>query len=289
MITPSSTEAGPLPSRHGNVHDGLVPQPPNGDRPSRVLGSLQDAAAMSSRGLRHLTRHVDVLIMAVVLPVMILVLFVYVFGGAIAASSDAYLDYVVPGIILLCASFGSATTAVGVCNDVVTGVVDRFRSLPIASSTVIAGHVVASLARNLVAASVVLTVAVAIGFRPRAGVLGWLGAIGLVALFIVAISTVSAALGLVASAPDAANGYTFAFLFLPYVSSAFVPTDTMPSWLHGFAEHQPVTPAIEAVRALLLGTSVGSSWWLAVAWFGGITVVAYALAVVLFRVRAARR
>lgn len=218
---------------------------------------------------------------------MMTLLFVYVFGGAIDTGTQ-YVTYVVPGIILLCASFGSATTAVSVCNDMVSGIVDRFRSMPILSSAVLTGHVVASLLRNLAATVVVVGVGLLMGFRPTAGPLEWLGVIGLLSIFVLAISWVSAALGVLAKTPEAASGFTFAFLFLPYVSSAFVPTESMPGWLHAFAEHQPVTPIIEAVRGLLTGTPVGNSWWLALLWFGGITVVAYVVSSTLFRRRTAR-
>ena len=218
---------------------------------------------------------------------MMTLLFVYVFGGAIDTGTQ-YVTYVVPGIILLCASFGSATTAVSVCNDMVSGIVDRFRSMPILSSAVLTGHGVASLLRNLAATVVVVGIGLLMGFRPTAGPLEWLGVIGLLSIFVLAISWVSAALGVLAKTPEAASGFTFAFLFLPYVSSAFVPTESMPGWLHAFAEHQPVTPIIEAVRGLLTGTPVGNSWWLALLWFGGITVVAYVVSSTLFRRRTAR-
>ena len=170
----------------------------------------------------------------------------------------------------------------------VSGIVDRFRSMPILSSSVLTGHVVASLLRNLGAGVVVVGVGLLMGFRPVAGPLEWVGVIGLVSLFVLAISWVSAALGLLASSPEAASGFTFGFLFLPYVSSAFVPTESMPTWLHAFAEHQPVTPIIEAVRGLLTGTPIGNSWWLAILWFGGITLVAYAVASAIFSRRTAR-
>jgi ABC-2 type transport system permease protein len=260
---------------------------PTATNRSELGWALSDSAAMIGRSVRHGIRNTDALIMAVVLPVMMMLLFVYVFGGAINTGT-AYVSYVVPGIILLTASFGSATTAVSVCNDMVSGIVDRFRSMPIVGSAVLTGHVVASLLRNLAAAVVVVGVGLLMGFRPNATPLEWLGVIGLVSLFVLAISWVSAGLGLLAQSPEAASGFTFGFLFLPYVSSAFVPTESMPSWLHAFAEHQPVTPIIEAVRGLLTGSPIGNSWWLAVLWFGGITLVAYLAASLLFSRRTAR-
>lgn len=258
------------------------------DARSRSLRwAVDDSLAMIGRSVRHTVRNVDSLLMAVILPLLILLMFVYVFGGAIDTGT-AYVSYVVPGIIVLCACFGSATTAVSVCNDMVTGIIDRFQSMPILSSAVLTGHVAASLVRNVAAASLVVGVALLMGFRPTAGPVEWAAAIGLLTLFVLAISWVCAALGLLARTAEAASGYTFGFLFLPYVSSAFVPVETMPTWLQVFAEHQPVTPIIEAVRGLLLGTPIGASAWLAIAWFGGITLLAYGLATWLFGRRTTR-
>ena len=164
----------------------------------------------------------------------------------------------VPGIILLCAGFGAAGTAVGVAEDMTSGIIDRFRTMPIASAGVITGHVVASLLRNLVATTVVIVVALVVGFRPSAGPLQWLAALGLVALWILTITWLFAALGLVARSTEAAGNYGFALLFLPYLSSAFVPLATLPAGLRWFAEHQPLTPVIESIRGLLLGAEVAA-------------------------------
>ncbi len=233
------------------------------------------------RSLRHLTRSLDTLLLMVFLPLMILLLFVYVFGGAINTGT-AYINYVVPGIILLCAGYGASQTAISVTTDMVRGIIDRFRSLPIASSAVLTGHVAAAVARNLISTAIVVVVAYAIGFRPRASAVEWLGAIGLVVLFVLAMSWLSVVFGLIARTVEGAGGFGFFVLFLPYVSSAFVPTHTMPKALHFVAQHQPVTPIIETIRGLLLGTPIGDSGWLAVAWCGGILAVSYALARYLF-------
>lgn len=239
------------------------------------------------RSLRHTVRNVDALIMAIVLPVILMALFTFVFGGAIQPGGG-YVDYVVPGIILLCAGFGSASTAVDVANDMTTGVIDRFRTMPIRSFAVLTGHVVASLARNLVATMVVIGVALAIGFRSSAGPLEWLGAIGLIALFILAITWLYAAIGLAARSVEAANGFGFALLFVPYLSSAFVPTDTMPVFLRWIAENQPVTPIIEAMRSLLSGTPMGNNAWWAVGWCLLIIIGSYLWGAWLFRRRTSR-
>jgi ABC-2 type transport system permease protein len=248
--------------------------------------AVDNSLTLIGRSLRISMRNTEALLMAVILPVLLMLLFVYVFGGAIDTGT-AYVNYVVPGIIILCAGFGSSTTAVSVAYDMVNGIIDRFRSLPIVSSAVLTGHVVASVARNVVAMVLVIGVALAVGWRPSAGVVEWVAAVGVLVLFMTSISWLAAALGLLVRNVDAASGATFGITFLPYISSAFVPVDTMPSWLRPIAEHQPITPMIETVRGLLMGTPIGSSWWLALVWFGGITVVAFLACVVLFKRRTA--
>lgn len=247
----------------------------------------RDYAAVTGRNLRRMLRSPDALLMGLALPVLLLVLFVYVFGGAIDTGTD-YLNYVVPGIVLLSASFGAAQTAVAVASDMQRGIVDRFRSMPIARSAVLTGHVVASLARNLASIVVVFVVAALMGFRPDATLVEWVAAAGIIALFVLAISAISAALGMLAGNEEAASGFTFFLLFLPYVSSAFVPPETMPAWLRGFAEHQPVTPVIETVRGLLTGTPIGTSAVIAVGWCMAFIAIGLVAATTLFRRRTAR-
>lgn len=274
----------PAPQRHRippHAATGAHPVPAPG------TGVLAASWVFVGRAVRHSVRDVETMLMAVLLPVMMMLMFTYVFGGAIAPGGD-YLDYVVPGIVLTCAGFGAASTAVGVAQDMTTGTINRLRTMPLPSATLLVGHTVASLARNLLATGVVLLVAVAIGFRPAAGPLEWIGAVGLLALYILTITAVFAMLGLVAHSPEAANGYGFVLLFLPYVSSAFVPVGTMPGWLQGFAAHQPITPVIEATRALFVGVSPGGDAWVAVAWCVGITALAVALTAWLFPRRVAR-
>jgi ABC-2 type transport system permease protein len=243
-----------------------------------------DCATLIRRSLKHVLRNVDSLLMGFMLPVILLLLFVYVFGGAMN-TDGAYVDYVVPGIIILCAGFGSATTAVSVATDMAEGIIDRLRSLPILSSAVLIGHVVASVARNAISTALVIGTAFLAGFRPHADLLHWLGALGVLLLFMVAISWVAVCLGLLARSAEGANGFTFAILFLPYLSSAFVPTETMPAAVRAFAAHQPVTPVTETVRGLLMGTPIGSNGWIAVAWLVGLLVASFAAATILFRRR----
>ncbi len=250
-------------------------------RPASFTGDMR---AMAGRSVRLSLRNMDALITALFLPIMLMLLFVYLFGGAIETGT-AYVTYVVPGVILLCAGFGSSLTAVAVTQDMKGGIMDRFRSMDVGGAAVLAGHVIASVARNLLSTVLVLAVAFLIGFRPEADAGQWLAALGLLVLFVFAFSWVSAAVGLLARSAEAAGGFTFFVMFLPYPSSAFVPIDTMPSWIHGFAEHQPFTPVIESMRGLLLDLPVGNAPWVALAWCGGILAVAVTASGFLFRRR----
>ncbi|MGW4378022.1 ABC transporter permease [Streptomyces albidoflavus] len=245
---------------------------------------MSEALTLAGRCLRMNRRDPEALFMAILLPVALMLVFVYFFGGAIDTGS-AYVTYVVPGLLVLCAGYGSAGTAMRVTEDMRTGVVDRFRSMGVTGTPMLAGHVAASVVRNILATAMVLSVALLIGFRPAADPLAWLAAAGLLLAYLVAVSWLAAGVGLLARTPEGASGFTFFLMFLPYPSSAFVPIETMPTWLHGFAEHQPVTPIIESLRALLLDEPVGSAPWTALAWCGGILLVAVAASNALFRRR----
>jgi ABC-2 type transport system permease protein len=229
------------------------------------------------RGVRLSVRTVDALLTTLILPVVLMLLFVYLFGGALVTGADHYVTYVVPGVLVLCAGFGSSVTAVAVCNDLHDGLVDRLRSLDVKGPAVLSGHVAASLLRNLVSTVLVLGVAFAVGFRPHASVAGWLAALGMVTAFVLAISWAAAAVGLFAGSAEAANGFTFVLMFLPYASSAFVPLHTMPGWLQAFSAHQPVTPVVESLRGFLLGTPTGDNPWLALAWCAGLAAAGVAV------------
>ncbi|MGL4743867.1 MAG: ABC transporter permease [Dermatophilaceae bacterium] len=254
-----------------------------------MTGVLSASRVFVGRSLRHSVRDAEMLVMAVTLPVLLMLLFTFVFGGAISGDQRAYTTYVTPGIVLLCAGFGASSSAVQVAGDLATGTVDRLRTMPVPAATVLVGHVVASVVRNVGATAVVVALAVLLGYRPAAGPLGWLAALGLVVLWILAITTLFALIGLVAGSPQAASGYGFLVLFLPYVSSAFVPLDTLPAWLRGFAEHQPVTPVIESVRALLNGSTPGDALGWALAWPVLLVTVSVVLTVWAFPRRTARR
>ncbi|WP_405635880.1 ABC transporter permease [Streptomyces sp. NBC_01178] len=253
----------------------------------RGAGPLTHTAGMTARALRLSSRNVDALITSLALPIMLMLIFVHFFGGAIDTGTeyDSYVMYVVPGVLLLSAGFGAATTATAVSEDMKGGVIDRFRSLDVGGTPVLAGHVAASTVRNLCATTLVFGVALLIGFRPAASWRGWLLAALVLVAYIVALSWISAVIGLLARTPEAASGFTFFMSFLPYPSSAFVPTSSMPEWLHGFADHQPITPAIESLRGLLLGEEMGGTPWVALAWAAGMLAAAVAASGPLFRVR----
>lgn len=240
------------------------------------------------RSLRHSLRDGESLLMAIMLPVMLMLMFTWVFGGAIDPSG-AYVDYVVPGIILTCAGFGASSTAVYVANDMRTGIIDRFRTMPLRAGAILTGHVIASLLRNLIATAIVIIAGVLVGFRPNADFADWVLMAALIAGYILAITYLFAAIGLAAGSPEGANGYGFILLFLPYLSSAFVPVSSMPNWLQPIAENQPITPIVETIRSLLMGTPMGTSGWWALAWCVGILAVAMVWGAWLFGRKAGRR
>jgi ABC-2 type transport system permease protein len=251
-----------------------------------TLRPFIDIDVMIRRELRRAIRSVDMLITALALPVLIMLVFVIVFGGA-AEHDGNYITYVVPAILILCAGFGSAMTAVTVAKDMKEGIIDRFRTMPIFGGSVLVGHVVASVLRNLCAGAIVVAVAIGLGFRPTADVAHWILLVLFLTLAISAFTWLCAAAGMVLS-EEAAGSVNFVFLFLPYVSSGFVPVDTMPVWLRGFANHEPFTPIIETVRSLLVNGSPGNDGWIAIAWLVGLGLAGFVATLILFRRRVAR-
>ena len=256
-------------------------------------GILTGIVVLSRRSLRHSFRDPEAVLMAVLLPLMMMLIFVYVLGGAMSVGADApshgeYLSYVLPAIALTTAGFGAASTAVAVSADMSTGIVDRLRTMPFPAVTVLVGHTVASMVRNLLATLVVVLVALAVGFRTEASMLQLLGSLGLIALWILAITAVFATLGMLARSAESANGYGFALLFLPYLSSGFAPVESMPGWLRAFAAHQPMTPLIDASRALLNGAEPGTDVLVAIVWCVGFIALALAVAAYVFPRRTAR-
>ncbi len=253
--------------------------------------SLADSRVMAQRCIRRSLRNPEAFFTSLMLPIVLMLLFVYVFGGDLNTGGK-YVNYVVPGLVVLCAGFGAGTTAVAVATDMTNGIVDRIRSMPVFSSSLLVGHIVASLARNLVATALVIGVGLGIGWRPTASPLRWVLAAGMVVLFVVALSWLAAAVGLLARSAEAATSFTMVLMFVPYVSTAFVPAHTMPAVLSAFARYQPFTPIIETMRGLWMGhtstgASVGHEAWLAGAYCAAILVASSAAAAWLFRHRTA--
>jgi ABC-2 type transport system permease protein len=248
---------------------------------------VSNALIMTNRALRLSSRQVDALLTSLMLPVLLMLMFVYLFGGAIRTGSSSYVTYVVPGVLVICAGFGAATTAVSVTQDLGGGIVDRFRSMDVPGPAFLAGHIAASMVRNIVSTVLVFGVAYLVGFRPHAGLLGWLAAAGVLLAFILAIAWLAAAFGLLVKTAEAANALTFVMAFVPYASSAFVPVATMRWWIQGFARNQPITPVVDTLRGLLLGTPVGSRPWVALIWCAGILAAGVVAGGLLFRRRTA--
>jgi ABC-2 type transport system permease protein len=238
---------------------------------------LHDTTTLLGRSLRHVLRSPDTIITTAITPIVMLLLFVYVFGGAIDTGGVTYVDYLLPGILLITVASGVAYTALRLYTDVSSGTFERFQSMPIARSAVLWGHVITSLLANLVSLVLVVLVAVAIGFRSGAGVVAWLEVLGIMVLFTLALTWLAVSAGLAAKSPDGAGAFAYPLLFLPFISSAFVPTEGMPGPVRWFAEHQPVTSIVDTLRNLYADQPLGHDVWTALAWCVGLLVVAYAL------------
>ena len=245
--------------------------------------SLSNTSVMLGRSVRHITRSLDTIITVTIMPIAFMLLFVYVFGGAIQAGTDNYVNYLMPGILLIAIASGISYTGFRLYNDMQSGIFERFHSMPITRSSVLWGHVLTSLVSNAISAMIIVLVGLLMGFRSSAGVLAWLAVAGILLLFTLALTWVAVIAGLSASSTDGATAFSYPIIFLPFVSSAFVPTDTMPGPVRAFAENQPVTSIVNATRALLERQPVGGDIWVAIAWCAGITVVAYAFAMVAYR------
>ena len=245
---------------------------------------FSDMGVMLSRSMRHIFRSMDTIITVTITPIAMMLLFVYVFGGAIAANTDNYVNYLLPGILLMAIASGIAYTAYRLFMDMQRGIFERFHSMPIARSSALWGHVATSLVSNAISVTVIILVALLMGFRSPAGVLSWLAVAGILTLFTLALTWVAAIAGLKAKTVDGASAFSYPLIFLPFISSAFVPTGSMPPVVRAFAENQPVTSIVNAIRALLSNQPVGNDIWIALAWCLGILVVAY-----LFAMRAYRR
>jgi ABC-2 type transport system permease protein len=242
-----------------------------------------DAAVLTGRSLRHITRSLDTIITTTIMPIAFMLLFVYVFGGAINSGSDSYVIYLLPGILLITIATGVSYTAFRLFLDMKSGIFERFQSMPIARSTVLWAHVLTSLVANLVSIVVVVLVALLMGFRSSAGVLAWLEVAGILTLFTLALTWMAVIPGLTAKSADGASAFSYPLILLPFISSAFVPTTTMPGPVRAFAENQPVTSIVNAIRNLFAGQPVGSDIWIALAWCVGLLIVAYLFAMRTYR------
>jgi ABC-2 type transport system permease protein len=246
---------------------------------------LGDTAVLTGRTMRHVTRSMDTIITTAITPVAIMLMLVYVFGGAIKHGSGSYVTYLLPGILLITIASGVSYTALRLFTDMQGGIFERFQSMPIARSGVLWAHVLTSLAANVISIVVVVGVAVGAGFRSRAGVLAWLAVAGILILFTLALTWIAVIPGLTAKSVDGASAFAYPLIFLPFISSAFVPTATMPGPVRAFAEHQPVTSIVNAIRDLFAKQPVGAGIWTALAWCAGVLVVAYIFAAIAYRRR----
>jgi ABC-2 type transport system permease protein len=241
---------------------------------------------MLGRSMRHIFRSMDTIITVTIMPIAMMLLFVYVFGGAIQTGTANYVNYLLPGILLIAITSGISYTAYHLFMDMQSGIFDRFHSMPIAHSAALWGHVLTSLVSNAISVGVIILVALIMGFRSSAGVLSWLAVAGILALFTLALTWVAAIAGLSAKSVDGAGAFSYPIMFLPFISSAFVPTESMPSGVRAFAENQPVTSIVDAIRALLSRKPVGNDIWIALAWCLGIMIVAYIFAMRVYKKRA---
>jgi ABC-2 type transport system permease protein len=246
---------------------------------------LGDTAVLTGRTMRHVTRSPDTIITTAITPIAIMLMLVYVFGGAIGTGTASYVDYMLPGILLITIASGISYTALRLFMDMQGGIFERFQSMPIARPSVLWAHVLTSLAANVIALVVVVGVAVAVGFRSGAGVLAWLAVAGILLLFTLALTWVAVIPGLTAKSVDGAGAFAYPLVFLPFISSAFVPTRTMPGPVRAFADNQPVTSIVNTIRDLLARQPAGTGIWTALAWCAGILAVAYIFASIAYRRR----
>jgi ABC-2 type transport system permease protein len=244
-----------------------------------------DMGVMLERSMRHILRSMDTIITTTIMPIAMMLLFVYVLGGAIQTGTDNYVNYLLPGILLITIANGTGYVSYRLFNDVQRGIFERFSSMPISRSAALWGHVLTSLISNAILIVVVILVALMMGFRSSAGVLSWFAVVGILALFTLTLTWVAAIPGLSAKTMDGAVAIAYPIHLLPLISSAFVPTKTMPSVVRAFAENQPVTAIVDAIRALLAGQPVGNNIWVALAWCVGIMIVAYVFAMRVYKKR----
>jgi ABC-2 type transport system permease protein len=245
---------------------------------------LGDTAVLLQRTLRHVTRSIDTILTVSIMPIALMLLFKYVFGGAINTGQGPghYVNYLLPGILLITIATGISYTTLRLFMDKQTGIFERFQSLPIARSSVLWAHVLTSVVSTLISLVIVVLIAVGMGFRSGAGAPAWLAVVGIIVLFTLAVTWIAVIAGLSAKTAEGGGAYAYPFAFLPFVSSAFVPTSTMPGPVRAFANNQPMTSIINTIRDLFARQPVSTSIWTALAWTLGILIVAYALAMVTY-------
>lgn len=248
---------------------------------------FSDMSVMLGRSMRHIFRSMDTILTVCITPIAMMLLFVYVFGGAIDTGTDNYVNYLLPGVLLMAIASGVAYVAYRLFMDKQRGIIERFHTMPIARSTVLWGHVLTSVVSNVISLVVIILVALLMGFRSPAGILSWLAVAGILVLFTLALTWIAAIAGLSAKTMEGASAFSYPLIFLPFISSAFVPTDSMPTAVRVFAENQPVTSIVEAIRALLSNQPVGNDLGIALAWCVGIMLVAYFFAVRAYKRNAA--
>ena len=239
---------------------------------------VDDTAVLMGRSLRHVTRSLDTIITVAVMPIALMLLFVYVFGGAIDTGSTQYVNYLLPGILIITIGMGISYTAFRLFTDMRSGIFERFHSMPIARSSILWAHVLTSVVSNVISLAIVVLVALLMGFRSPAGVLGWLAVLGILGLFTLAATWIAVIAGLSAKTVDGVSAFSYPIVFLPFISSAFVPTDSMPGPVRAFADHQPVTAIVDTIRDLFAQQPVSADIWVALAWCLGILAAAYAVA-----------
>ncbi|HCG63232.1 MAG: ABC transporter permease [Spirochaetes bacterium GWC2_52_13] len=245
--------------------------------------SFSDMGIMLGRSMRHIFRSMDTIITVTITPIAMMLLFVYVFGGAIQTGMDNYVNYLLPGILLIAIASGIAYTAYRLFMDMQSGIFERFHSMPIAHSAALWGHVLTSLVSNAISVVVIILVALVMGFRSAAPIVSWLAVAGILALFTLALTWMAVIAGLSAKSVDGAGAFSYPLIFLPFISSAFVPTESMPPVVRAFADNQPVTSIVEAIRSLQASEPVGNDIWIALAWCVGISIVAYFFAMRVYK------
>ncbi len=247
------------------------------------MKALRDISILLGRTMKHILRSPDTIITVAVTPIAMMLLFVYVLGGAIQAGTDNYVNYLLPGILLIAIASGTSYTAFRIFTDMQKGIIARFNTMPISRSAVLWGHVLTSIVSNSISILVIIAVALLMGFRSGAGIGSWLAVAGILLLFTTALTWLAVIPGLKAKTIDGASAFAYPLIFLPFISSAFVPTDSMPTAVRVFAENQPVTAIVDAIRSLLNASPVGNDLWIALAWCIGLTIIAYFFAVRTYR------